>query len=561
MAIYHLTVKIIGRNAGRSSVAAAAYRSGDTLTNQWDGLTHDYSRKHWIEHAEIMLPPNAPKSFKDRSVLWNAVELAEKSGNAQLAREVEIALPKELTLEQQIALTRAYIQENFTSQGMCADFAIHVPPITDGKGIPLDADGNRTQNPNKMIFNNPHAYIMLTMRPLSSSGEWQPKSQKCYLCRRDNEEKSIPANEFKEAESDGWCKQYQYYIGKKKIWLTEESAAKKELKRVSKNPKADCVLNPIIADWNSKDTLFQWRESWASMCNQALRDNNINQQIDHRSYESQGINKVASVHLGPSAYQAEKRGVKTDLGNINREIADDNFFLNQFKKQIEQLEQRETAKLKKLSSRLEQLRSQHIAAAYQQILLSMALAEEQDHIQTQFLIADAMAKATEQMLKALEILGQNLEVKQRELAALNPIWTNKQKEIEAEIFDIENQIQSVKKRLSELQAAYKPDTSISEVSTESVEQRRKRIQNLKQIQSQTYNEFYSLVDQNRANMAELRELVRQKRNVYDKHTEQKLKEHYADKFQSDILLKAREQAPDIPNMDGAGIRNNISHRR
>lgn len=131
MAIYHLSVKIIGRSAGRSSVAAACYRSGDTITNQYDGITHDYSRKHWIEHTEILLPTNAPESYKDRSTLWNAVELAEKSSNAQLAREVEIALPRELTLQQQIALIRAYIEQNFTSKGMCADFAIHVPPLTD----------------------------------------------------------------------------------------------------------------------------------------------------------------------------------------------------------------------------------------------------------------------------------------------------------------------------------------------------------------------------------------------------------------------------------------------
>lgn len=561
MAIYHLSVKIIGRNAGRSSVAAAAYRSGDTLTNQYDGLTHDYSRKHWIEHTEILLPTNAPESFKDRSTLWNAVELAEKSNNAQLAREVELALPKELTLEQQTALIRAYIQENFTSNGMCADFAIHVPPITDSKGISFDVDGNRTQDPNKMIFNNPHAHIMLTMRPFNDRGEWQPKSQKCYICRKGNEQKSIPASEYKEAEADGWQKQYQYRVGKKKIWLTEESAARRDLKQISKEPKSEKALNPLIADWNSKDSLFHWRESWASMCNQALRDNNITEQIDHRSYESQGINKVASVHLGPSAYQAEKRGAKTDLGSLNREIADDNFFLNQFKKQIEQLEQRETAKLKQLSSRLEQLRSQHIAAAYQQILLSMTLAEEQDNIQKQFMIADAMARATEQILKALESLEQSRDVKTRELATLNPFQLQRRKELESDIISVENQIQSVKKRLSELQVAYKPDTSISESDTESVEQRRKRIQNLKTIQSQTYKEFYSLVDQNRANMAELRALVKQKRNVYDNHTEQKLKEHYADDFLPGILLKAKEQAPDIPNMDGAGIRNNISHRR
>lgn len=213
----NLSVKIIGRSSGRSSVAAAAYRSGDTLTNEYDGLTHDYSRKNWIEHTEILLPPNEPESFKDRSTLWNAVELAEKSSNAQLSREVEIALPKELTLEQQTALVRAYIQENFTDKGMCADFAIHNPPVTDGKGIPLDAGGNSTHDKDRMTFNNTHAHIMLTMRPMDSQGEWQPKSQKYYLCRRNNQEKSIPASKYKEAESDGWRKQYQYRVGKKNL--------------------------------------------------------------------------------------------------------------------------------------------------------------------------------------------------------------------------------------------------------------------------------------------------------------------------------------------------------
>ena len=87
------------------------------------------------------LPPNAPDTFKDRSVLWNGVELAEKSGNAQLAREIEIALPKELTLEQQIALTRVYIQQTFVAVGMCADFAIHNPPVTDSKHRPIDSEG------------------------------------------------------------------------------------------------------------------------------------------------------------------------------------------------------------------------------------------------------------------------------------------------------------------------------------------------------------------------------------------------------------------------------------
>ena len=113
MAIYHLSVKIISRSSGRSSVAAAAYRSGDILTNEWDGITHDYSKKRWIEHTEIILPPNAPEEFKDRSTLWNAVEMAEKPGNAQLAREVELALPIELSPQERLSLVRSYIKENF----------------------------------------------------------------------------------------------------------------------------------------------------------------------------------------------------------------------------------------------------------------------------------------------------------------------------------------------------------------------------------------------------------------------------------------------------------------
>ena len=145
----HIPVSIIKRSAGRSAVAAAAYRSGTKLTNEWDGMTHDYTRKGGIVHAEIMLPAHAPPEFADRSILWNSVEKIEKAKNSQLAREIEIALPVELDREQQIQLVREYVKENFVSVGMCADFAIH--DKQDG---------------------NPHAHIMLTMRPLEQSGEW-----------------------------------------------------------------------------------------------------------------------------------------------------------------------------------------------------------------------------------------------------------------------------------------------------------------------------------------------------------------------------------------------------
>ena len=98
----HIPVSIIKRSAGRSAVAAAAYRSGTKLTNEWDGMTHDYTRKGGIVHAEIMLPAYAPPEFADRSILWNSVEQIEKARDSQLAREIEAALPRELSGEQQL---------------------------------------------------------------------------------------------------------------------------------------------------------------------------------------------------------------------------------------------------------------------------------------------------------------------------------------------------------------------------------------------------------------------------------------------------------------------------
>ena len=139
IAIYHWNVGIVSRGKGKSAVAAAAYRSGEKLTNEWDGMTHDYTRKGGVVHTEIMLPPHAPPSFSDRSTLWNSVELYEKAGNAQLAREIDAALPIELSREEQIRLVREYCSSQFVSRGMCVDYAIH---DTDKGNIAPDPTGD-----------------------------------------------------------------------------------------------------------------------------------------------------------------------------------------------------------------------------------------------------------------------------------------------------------------------------------------------------------------------------------------------------------------------------------
>ena len=141
MAIYHLSIKIISRGKGKSAVAASAYRSGEKIKNEYDGIVHDFTRKGGIAHTEILLPENAPQEFLDRGTLWNSVEKIEKSKNSQLAREIEVALPKELDREKQIELIREYVKENFVKVGMCADIALH--DKNDG---------------------NPHCHILLTIK-------------------------------------------------------------------------------------------------------------------------------------------------------------------------------------------------------------------------------------------------------------------------------------------------------------------------------------------------------------------------------------------------------------
>lgn len=169
MAIYHCHCKVISRGQGRSAVGAAAYRSGERITNDYDGITHDYTRKSGVVYSEIMLCENAPQEYKSRSILWNEVERQEKGGKARLAREYEIALPVELSREEQIQLVRDYCRDSFVSKGMIADFAIH------DKG-----DGN------------PHAHIMLTTRPIEKDGSWGTKQKKEYILDKDGNKQYDP---------------------------------------------------------------------------------------------------------------------------------------------------------------------------------------------------------------------------------------------------------------------------------------------------------------------------------------------------------------------------------
>ena len=234
MAIYHLEAKIVSRGAGRSACAASAYLSCSAIYNDYDGVQHDYTRKGGLVWEQIFLPEYAPQEWQDRAILWNAVEENEKTKDSRLAREFVPALPIELVSEQWKELLTDFIKESFVSEGMCADVAIHDP----------DPPGH-----------NPHAHILLTVRPLNPGGTWQYKTEKEYLCVRNGEERGFTATEFKEAQTEGWEKQYQYKVGRKKEYMAPSEAEAEGYERTSKHPKSTKYgrQNPISERWNSEE--------------------------------------------------------------------------------------------------------------------------------------------------------------------------------------------------------------------------------------------------------------------------------------------------------------------
>ena len=254
MAIYHLAVKVISRSSGRSATGAAAYRSGEKIKDEKNDLTHDYTKKDGISHTDILHPDDAPDWVNDRSMLWNEVEACEKRHDSQLCREVEVALPEELSLEQNKDLVESFILDEFVSKGMVADLAIH----------------NGTSQ-------NPHAHILLTTRSIDKNG-----------------------------------------FGKKN------------------------------RDWNKKEMLEGWRKSWEVKVNDRLEICGHQSKIDHRTLEAQGINRIPQIHLGPNVSEMERRGIRTDRGNIALKINESNnkiVLLEEYKEVIENERHREIEKI------------------------------------------------------------------------------------------------------------------------------------------------------------------------------------------------------------------------
>ncbi len=269
----HYRIKISSRGKKQSAVAQAAYQSGDCLVDERTNHIKNYGKKRGIIHTEILLPENAPREYGDRNTLWNAVEASEKNWNAQLARRIEIALPIELTVQKSAAMIREYCKEQFVSKGMIADIAIHDP----------DPPGH-----------NPHAHIMLTMRPMDQNGRWMEKAHRAF-------ELDEAGNRIRDADGN---------------W---------KFKKV------------CTTDWNDPENAVQWREAWEKIQNRYLEKSGRSERVSMKSYKEQGIDRIPTVHMGPAVTAMERRGIQTDIGNLNREIRKVNRLIATLKKAISEI--------------------------------------------------------------------------------------------------------------------------------------------------------------------------------------------------------------------------------
>lgn len=390
MAIYHLEAKIVSRGNGRSAVAASAYLSCTNILNDYDGVRHDYTRKKGLVWQEVFLPEYAPTERQDRGVLWNAVEENEKTKDSRLAREFVPALPVELNKEQWQQLLSDFINEQFVADGMCADVAIH-DPYPPG--------------------HNPHAHIMLTVRPLDENGKWQYKTEKEYLCIKDGEERGFTAAEFKIAQADGWEKQYQYKVGKKKVYMTPSAAEAQGYERVNKYPKSTKFgrQNPVSERWNCEEQLVEWRKAWADVTNRYLEQYGHDAHIDHRSHAERGLDEQPTVHEGVIARALEQKGIISDRCELNRQIKADNALLRELKTTVKMLMQAVKNTVPAIAEAMERLRSNMMIFKYQLLhigggkqAIDKSLKMYREHMAQYTALANKISKKSKERKAALD---------------------------------------------------------------------------------------------------------------------------------------------------------------
>lgn len=268
MAIYHCSVSNVSRAKGSSSCATLAYISGEKVRDERTGELYSYNRQERVVSVGTILPESAPAEYADSKVLFNAIEKYETADNARTAKKIQVALPRELGLNEQKNIVEDYIRHNITKEGYCATYAIH--------------DGGKT--------GNYHAHILVANRPINAKGQWGCKRKMAYAL--DEAGERIPL-----LDKDGQQK--------------TDSHGRKQWKRIN------VEQNPL----DTKEFLKQLRQEWAVEVNKHLEPS---QQIDHRSNADRGIDDKPTIHEGYAARAIEAQGGISERCQTNREIRAEN---------------------------------------------------------------------------------------------------------------------------------------------------------------------------------------------------------------------------------------------
>ena len=455
MALLHLSVHTISRSKGTSACAAAAYRAGEKIHSEYDGSTYDYTKKQNVVFSEIMLPENAPVELAHREYLWNHIETKiETQSNSRLAREFDIALPLELTFDQQREVTEAFLRECFIKDGGIADVCFHNPPLMNSKNQPLDVNGIPTKNPEEYVYRNPHVHVMLPYRPIVD-GDFAPKIQKLYVCEKAGVQKSFSAPEYKQVE--GWEKLYNYEsMSGKKSWHTKSYALEHPeecYKQVNRYPKCEQRQNPIVAKWDDPETLVEWRSAWAGILNKKFEELGIDIVLDHRSYEAQGLDLIPTIHEGKKItylekkYSEDSRELHTEIRNLNLAIREHNQeiqILEEFRKLNILIKEFLDAVLGRID-----LLGQSIADTLEKIRVELILtrknlthaAKLREEVDDKLLRDEAYIKEIKLDKKKLNILNNRKEKLKQQYDSLNPTLYKRKRELIAEQIEyVENQI-------------------------------------------------------------------------------------------------------------------------
>lgn len=291
MAIYSCNISNVSRAKGSSACATLSYISAEKIVDERLGMTFSYGREERVMLTGTLLPEGAPKEFQDPKVLFNAIEKYEVAENARTAKKIMVALPKELDFTMQKKAVDEFIEKQITSRGYACSYAIH------------------HDKENK----NPHAHILIANRQLDrKTGEWTAKRKMEYVL--DGQGARIPIIDSK--------------TGKQKV----DKRNRKQWKRV--NAEQNLL--------DKKEVLQNMRASWAEVCNQYLDQKH---QIDHRSYETRGIDQEPTIHEGYEARAIEASGKASDRCQINRDIKEHNKLWIQVQEQLKVFDE-EIQKLK-----------------------------------------------------------------------------------------------------------------------------------------------------------------------------------------------------------------------